>query len=53
MSKKRKREEGKEENETVIVERRCVNSVSAEAFDIISQEEVSESCGNCWSDFLG
>ena len=32
----------------MIVERRCVNPVSAEAFDLFSQEEVSESCGNSW-----
>ena len=49
VSKTRKREE-KEENETVIVKRRCVNA--AEAFDINRQEEVSESCGNSWSDLL-
>ena len=34
VSKRKKREDAKEENETVVVERRCVNSVSAEAFDI-------------------
>ena len=45
-SKKRKREVEKEENETVIVERRCVNSVSTEAFEIFSQGETSESGGN-------
>ena len=49
VSKKRKREEDKEENETVIVQRRCVNPVSAEAFDVFSQEEDSESCGKSWS----
>ena len=34
MGKKRRREEEKEENETVFVKRRCVGSVSVEAFDI-------------------
>ena len=46
--KKRIRDEEKEENETVIVKRRCVNPVSAEAFDFFSQGEISESCGNSW-----
>ena len=52
MSKKKKktREEEKEENETVIVKRRCVNLLSPEAFNIFSQGEVLESCGNSWSD---
>ena len=49
-SGKRTREEEKEENEMVTVERRCVNPVSTEAFDIFSQGEDSESCGNSWSD---
>ena len=31
---KRRREEDKEENDMVIVKRRCVNLVSTEAFDI-------------------
>ena len=34
VSEERVREEEKEENGTVSVERRCVNSVSAEAFDV-------------------
>ena len=34
----RKREEDKEENETVSVKRRCVGLVSAEPFGIFSQE---------------
>ena len=34
--KKRIREEEKEDNEIVIVKRRCVNSVSTEAFEIFS-----------------
>ena len=38
---KRRREEEKEENETEIVKRRCINSVSTEAFEIFSQEEMS------------
>ena len=42
------REEEKEENETVIVKRRCVNPVSTEASDIFSQGEDSESCGKSW-----
>ena len=33
------REEEREENETVIVKRRCINSVSTEAFEIFSQGE--------------
>ena len=49
--KKGIREEEKEENETVMVKRRCVNPVSAEALDILSQSEVSESCGTSWGDF--
>ena len=39
--KKRIREE--EENETVILKRRCINSVSTEAFEIFSRGEMSES----------
>ena len=50
MGKKRIREEEKEEKETVIVKRTCVNSVSTEAFEIFSQEEGWESCGNYWGD---
>ena len=34
----------------MIVKRRCVNLVSAEASDIFSQEEFSESCRNSWCD---
>ena len=34
----------------MIVRRRCVNLVSAEAFDNFSQGEVSDSCGSSWSD---
>ena len=49
VSRKRKREGEKREDETVVVQRRCVNPVSAEAFDIFSQED-SESCGNSWCD---
>ena len=37
--KKRIREEEKEENEMVIVERRCVNSVSTEDFEIFQVRE--------------
>ena len=36
--KKRRREEEKEENETESVKRRCIGSVSVEAFEIFSQE---------------
>ena len=36
-SKKKTREEEKEENETLSVKRRYVDSVSAEAFDIFSR----------------
>ena len=45
--KKRRKEGEKQENEMVIVKRRCVNSVSTEIF---SQEEISESGGNSWGD---
>ena len=46
MGKKRRREEETEENETESVKKRCVGSVSVEAFDI-------ESCGGLsWEDFL-
>ena len=34
----------------MIVKRRCVNLVSTEAFDILSQGKDSESCGNSWGD---
>ena len=34
------REEEREENETVIVKRRCVDSTSAEAFEIFTQGDV-------------
>ena len=50
MGEKRKREEEKEVNEKVIVKRRCVIPVSTEAFDIFSQVEDSESCGNSCGD---
>ena len=46
VSEERVREEEKEENGTVSVERRCVNSVSAEAFDVFNQGEEVESGGN-------
>ena len=54
MCKKRTREEEKEENDTgVSAKRRCVNPVSAEAFDIFSQGEDLESCGGVsWVGFL-
>ena len=63
-----KREGEKEENETVIVKRRCVcdNSASTEAFDLFSQEEDLERCFfffgrvtcwrilmTCWTVILG
>ena len=44
-----KREGEKEENKTVTVERRCVNSVATEAFDIFCQGKDLESCGFSWS----
>ena len=50
VSKKRTREGEKEENETLIVKTRCINPASAAAFDIFSQGEESESCGNSWGD---
>ena len=37
----------------VAVKRRCTNPVSAEAFDIFSQREDSESCGNSQESLLG
>ena len=43
--RKRIREEEREENETVSARRRCVGLISAETFDILSQEEDLESCG--------
>ena len=46
MGKKRRREEEKEENETESVKRRCVGSVSVEAFEIFSQGGDMESCGD-------
>ena len=33
-----------------MIKRMCVNLVSTEVFDIFSQGEDSESCGNSWSD---
>ena len=52
-SKKKMREEGREENETVSAKRRCVGSVYAETFDIFGQGEDSESCGGfSWGDLL-
>ena len=36
----------------VVVKRCCVNPVSAEAFDIFSQKEISESGRNSWCDLL-
>ena len=36
----------------VVVKRCCVNLVSAEAFDIFSQREISESGRNSWCDLL-
>ena len=55
--KKRIREEEREENETVIVKRRCINSVSTEAFEFFCHGEMSESggvsCGDLWDDPCG
>ena len=53
VSRKRKREGEEGEDETVAVKRRCINPVSAEAFDIVSHRRTSESCGNSLGDFLG
>ena len=53
MTRKKKREGEKGEDETVAVKRRFTNPVSAEAFDIFSQGRDSESCGNSWEDLLG
>ena len=38
------RVEEREENETVIFKRRCINSVSTDAFEILSHGEMSERC---------
>ena len=49
----RQNEEEKDENETVTAQRRCVGSVSVEAFDIFSQGEDLECCGGfSWRDLL-
>ena len=53
VSRKREREGKKGEDQTVVVKRRCINPVSAEAIDIFSQEEDLESCGNSWGDLSG
>ena len=50
VSREREREGEKGEDGTVAVKRKCINPVSAEAFDIFSQGEESESCGNSWCD---
>ena len=54
---KRISEEEREENETVIVNRRCIDSVSTEAFEIFCQGEMSENDGNSrgdlWDDLCG
>lgn len=39
VSRKREREGEKGKDQTVVVKRRCINLVSAEAFDIFSQGE--------------
>ena len=52
MNRKRKSEGEKGVDETVAVERKCTNPVPADAFDIFSQGEDSESCGNSWRDLL-
>ena len=49
----RRREGEKEGKETVTVKRRCVGSVSEEAFDFFSQGRDLESCGDLsWETFL-
>ena len=53
VSRKRKREGDKGEDQKVVVKRRCINLVSAEAFDIFSHGRDSECCGNSWSDLAG
>ena len=53
ISRRGKREGEKREDETVVVERRCVNPVSGDAFEKFGHWEDSDSCGNSWSDFLG
>ena len=55
--KKRLREEEREENETVLVKRRCLLSVSTEAFEFFRHGEMSESggisSGDLWDDPCG
>ena len=49
----RQKEEEKDENETVSAKRRCVGSVTVEAFYIFSQGEDLECCGGfSWRDLL-
>ena len=51
---KRKREEEKEDYKTETVKRRCEGLVSVEAFEIFSQGEDLESCGDLsWGGSLG
>ena len=50
VSREREREGEKGEDGTVAVKRKCINHVFAEAFDIFSQGEESESCENSWGD---
>ena len=50
MGKKRGREEENEENETGSVQKSCVGSFSAEAFDIFQSRVRS---GELWWSFLG
>ena len=42
--KKRIREEERVENDTVIFKRRCINSVSTDASEILGHGEMSERC---------
>ena len=44
MGKTRKREEENEEHDTVVIKRRCVDSVEVDSFDKFSQGEDLESC---------
>ena len=52
-SRSGKREGVKEEEETVVVKRRCVNLFSRVAFEEFSPVHDSDSCGDSWGDLLG
>ena len=43
----------KGEEETVVVQRRCVNPFASDDFEEFSHVEDSDTCGNSWCDLLG